>query len=36
MVLYAFKDGVTVLNETNLNQLFSLQNFRLIYEGSSF
>lgn len=36
MVLNAFKDGETVLNETNLNQLFSLQNFRLIYEGSSF
>lgn len=33
MPMYAFKDGVTVLNQENLNQLLSLQPFQLIYEG---
>ncbi len=33
MSLYAFKDGVTILNEQNLNQMLSLQPFQLIYEG---
>jgi len=32
--LYAFKDGKTVLNEDNLNQMLSLQPFQLIYEGT--
>lgn len=36
MTLYAFKQGVTVLNETNLNSLMSLQDFYLAYDGSSF
>jgi hypothetical protein len=30
----AFKDGVTVLNEDNLNSLLALQPFQLIYEGT--
>lgn len=30
----AFKDGVTVLNEDNLNEMVSLQPFTLIYEGT--
>lgn len=34
MTLYAFKDGVTVLNEDNLNQMLSLQPFQLVYEGT--
>ena len=34
MTLYAFKDGVTVLNEDNLNQMLSLQPFQLIYDGT--
>lgn len=33
MALYAFKDGVTVLNQDNLNALLALQSFQLIYEG---
>lgn len=32
--MHAFKDGVTVLNEDNLNQMLSLQPFQLIYEGA--
>jgi hypothetical protein len=32
--LHAFKDGVTVLNEDNLNQMLSLQPFQLVYEGT--
>lgn len=32
--LYAFKDGVTVLNQDNMNSLLSLQPFQLIYEGT--
>lgn len=32
-MLYAFKDGVTVINQDNMNQLLSLQDFFLIYEG---
>jgi len=34
--LHAFKDGITVLNEDNLNQMLSLQPFQLIYEGASY
>ena len=30
----AFKDGLTILNEDNMNALLSLQPFRLIYEGT--
>ena len=33
MTLNAFKDGVTVINQDNLNSLLSLQPFQLIYEG---
>jgi hypothetical protein len=33
MTLNAFKDGVTVINQDNMNQLLSLQDFFLIYEG---
>lgn len=33
MSLYAFKNGVTILNEDNMNSLLSLQPFQLIYEG---
>jgi hypothetical protein len=33
MSLYAFKDGLTILNEQNLNQMLALQPFQLIYEG---
>lgn len=33
-MLYAFKDGLTILNEQNLNQMLSLQPFQLIYEGT--
>lgn len=32
-MLNAFKDGLTVLNQDNLNSLLALQPFRLIYEG---
>ena len=32
--MHAFKDGVTVLNEDNLNQMLSLQPFQLVYEGT--
>lgn len=31
--LYAFKDGLTILSEQNLNQMLSLQPFQLVYEG---
>jgi len=34
MPLYAFKNNVSVLSENLLNQLLSLQDFRLIYTGS--
>lgn len=34
MAMYAFKNGVTVLDQENMNQLLSLQPFRLIYEGT--
>ena len=34
MALNAFKNGLTILNEANLNQLLSLQDFDLIYEGT--
>jgi hypothetical protein len=34
VTLYAFKDGVTVINQANLNSLLALQPFQLIYEGS--
>ena len=34
MTLYAFKDGVTVINQDNMNQLLALQDFALIYEGT--
>lgn len=30
----AFKDGLTVLNQTNMNELVKLQPFTLLYEGS--
>ena len=33
MALNAFKDGLTILNQDNLNTLLSLQPFQLIYEG---
>lgn len=33
-MLNAFKDGVTILNQDNLNQMLSLQDFALIYEGT--
>jgi len=33
MTLYAFKNGLTILNQDNLNALLSLQPFQLIYEG---
>ncbi len=32
----AFKNGVTVFNEANMNELLALQPFSLIYEGSLF
>ena len=35
MTLYAFKAGVTVLDEATMNSLLSLQPFQLIYEGVS-
>jgi hypothetical protein len=34
MTLNAFKDGVTVINQDNLNNLLALQPFQLIYEGT--
>lgn len=34
MTLHAFKDGLTILNQDNLNSLLSLQPFQLIYEGA--
>ena len=34
MTLNAFKDGLTVLNEDNMNALLSLQDFSLIYDGT--
>ena len=34
MTLYAFKNGLTILNQDNLNTLLSLQPFQLIYEGA--
>ena len=34
MTLYAFKNGLTILNQDNLNTLLSLQPFQLIYEGT--
>lgn len=34
MTLHAFKDGLTILNQDNLNTLLSLQPFQLIYEGT--
>lgn len=34
MAISAWKDGETIINEDNMNALISLQNFRLIYEGS--
>jgi hypothetical protein len=33
-VLYAWKDGLTTINEQNMNSLLSLQPFQLIYEGT--
>ena len=33
MTIYAFKDGLTILNQANLNSLLALQPFQLIYEG---
>lgn len=32
-MLNAFKDGLTILNQDNLNSLLALQPFQLIYEG---
>lgn len=32
--MYAFKDGVTILNQDNLNSFLALQPFSLIYEGT--
>jgi len=32
--MYAFKDDVTVFNQTNMNELLSLQPFSLLYEGT--
>ena len=34
MTLNAFKDGVTVINQANLNSLLALQPFQLIYDGT--
>ena len=34
MALNAFKDGLTILNQDNLNSLLALQPFQLIYEGT--
>lgn len=32
-MLYAWKDGLTTVNEQNMNQMLALQPFQLIYEG---
>ena len=32
--MHAFKDGVTIINQDNLNQMLALQPFQLIYEGT--
>lgn len=34
MALNAFKDGLTILNQDNLNALLALQDFQLIYTGT--
>ena len=34
MTLHAFKNGLTILNQDNLNSLLALQPFQLIYEGT--
>ena len=34
MALNAFKDGLTILNQDNLNSLLALQDFKLIYTGT--
>ena len=34
MALNAFKDGETILNEANLNELIAQQSFKLIYGGT--
>ncbi len=34
MTIHAFKDGLTILNQDNLNSLLALQPFQLIYEGT--
>jgi len=34
VTLHAFKDGLTILNQDNLNSLLALQPFQLIYEGT--
>jgi hypothetical protein len=34
MTLNAFKDGLTIFNQDNLNALLALQPFQLIYEGT--
>jgi len=34
LALYAFKNGLTVLDESTMNSLLSLQDFVLIYEGT--
>ena len=34
MALNAFKDGLTILNQDNLNSLLALQPFQLIYTGT--
>jgi len=36
MTIYAFRNGVTVLDEATMNSLLALQDFVLIYEGESF
>ena len=34
MALNAFKDGLTILNQDNLNSLLALQDFVLLYTGT--
>jgi hypothetical protein len=34
VTIHAFKDGLTILNQDNLNSLLALQPFQLIYEGT--
>ena len=34
MPLYAIKDGVSLFDQTTMNELLSLQSFKLIYEGA--